>query len=63
MILKGPSFQSEIFKDAIWTKKNAPSIFRRAMDIDLRNFIGKFCHVYIDDIIVFSKSLLEHKNI
>ena len=35
--------------------KNAPSIFQRAMDDILKPYIGKFCHVYIDDIIVFFK--------
>lgn len=40
--------------------KNAPSIFQNAMDDILRKFIGKFCHVYIDDIIVYSETLNEH---
>lgn len=40
--------------------KNAPSIFQNAMDDILRNFVGKFCHVYIDDIIVYSNTLKEH---
>ena len=30
------------------------------MDDVLRNYIGKICHVYIDDIIVFGKNLDEH---
>lgn len=34
--------------------KNAPSIFQRAIDDVLREEIGKTCHVYIDDIIIFS---------
>lgn len=42
--------------------KNAPSIFQRSMDDILRKHIGKICHVYIDDILVFSESLEEHKN-
>lgn len=40
--------------------RNAPGIFQRAMDDILREFIGKFCHVYMDDIIVFSNSIKEH---
>ncbi|XP_075157913.1 uncharacterized protein LOC142231180 [Haematobia irritans] len=40
--------------------KNAPSIFQRALDDILRECIGVFCYVYIDDIIVFSKSENEH---
>lgn len=42
--------------------KNAPGIFQAAMDDILRDYVGKFCHVYIDDIIVFSTSLEEHSN-
>lgn len=40
--------------------KNAPSIFQRALDDILREFIGKICHVYIDDVIIFSKTPQEH---
>ena len=40
--------------------KNAPSIFQRAIDDILRDQIGKTCHVYIDDVIIFSKSEEEH---
>ena len=40
--------------------KNAPSIFQRVMDDVLREHIGKICHVYIDDIIIFSKTFEEH---
>jgi len=35
---------------------NAPRIFQRAMDDVLREQIGKTCHVYMDDIIIFSNS-------
>lgn len=42
--------------------KNAPSVFQRAIDNILRPFIGKFCHVYIDDVIVYSKDEKEHLN-
>lgn len=44
--------------------KNAPSIFQRTIDDILRNEIGKTCHVYIDDIIIFSQTEEQHlKNI
>jgi len=35
---------------------NAPRIFQRAMDDILREQVGKTCHVYMDDIIIFSKT-------
>lgn len=40
--------------------KNAPGIFQRAIDDILREVIGKTCHVYIDDIIIFSSSAEKH---
>ena len=40
--------------------KNAPSIFQRVMDDTLREHIGKICHVYIDDIIIFSETVEQH---
>lgn len=40
--------------------KNAPSIFQRATDDVLRDEIGKSCHVYIDDIIIFPDSEKKH---
>lgn len=40
--------------------KNAPATFQRAIDDVLRNYIGKICYVYIDDVIVFGKDLEEH---
>lgn len=40
--------------------KNAPATFQRMMNEVLKNFIGKICYVYLDDIIVFSTSLEEH---
>lgn len=39
--------------------KNAPSIFQRAMDDVLREHIGKICYVYMDDVVVFGKTLEE----
>jgi len=36
--------------------KNSPSIFQRALDDVLREYVGKICYVYVDDIIVFSNN-------
>lgn len=40
--------------------KNAPSMFQRAIDDILRDEIGKTCHVYVDDVIVFSETKEDH---
>ena len=39
---------------------NAPSTFQRFMEIALRPYLTKFCMVYIDDIIIFSKTAEDH---
>ena len=40
---------------------NAPATFQRLMTTIFREFIGKFVHVYLDDIFVFSESIEEHE--
>lgn len=40
--------------------KNAPAIFQRAIDDILREHIGKICYIYMDDVIVFGRTLQEH---
>jgi hypothetical protein len=39
---------------------NAPATFQRLMNEVLKDLIGIFCAVYLDDIIVFSHSLQDH---
>jgi len=40
---------------------NAPATFQRLMTVVLREYIGWFVHVYLDDIFMFSKTLEEHE--
>src|SRR6266540_1521117 len=40
---------------------NASATFQRLMNDVLRDYLRKFCLVYLDDIIIYSKSLKDHK--
>ena len=40
--------------------KNAPATFQRMMDNALRGLVGKHCFVYLDDIVIFGKTIEEH---
>jgi hypothetical protein len=40
--------------------QNAPAIHQRWMVSVLRDYIGKICHVYLDNIIVWSNTIEEH---
>lgn len=40
---------------------NAPSQFQRRMDLVLQGLIGNICFIYIDDIVIFSKTPHEHR--
>ena len=40
---------------------NAPATFQRLMTVVLREYIGQFIHVYLNDIFVFGNMLEEHE--
>jgi hypothetical protein len=40
--------------------RNAPAIHQQRVAITLCEFIGKICHVYLDDIVIWSDSIEEH---
>jgi hypothetical protein len=41
--------------------RNAPPIHQRRMTTALSDYIGKFCHIYLDDIVIWSNSVEEHQ--
>ena len=40
---------------------NAPATFQRLMTLIFRDIIGRYVHVYMDDIFVYSKTIEEHE--
>ena len=40
--------------------KNAPATFQRMIDNALRGLVGKHFFVYLDDIVIFGKTIEEH---
>ena len=42
--------------------KNVPAIHQRRVSATLHKWIGRICHVYIDDITIWSKLLEEHEH-
>ncbi|EDR02067.1 reverse transcriptase-RNase H-integrase [Laccaria bicolor S238N-H82] len=40
--------------------KNAPAIHQRRVTLALRQYIGKICHIYLDDIVIWSNTIEEH---
>jgi hypothetical protein len=40
--------------------RNSPPIHQHRMASALRELIGKICHIYIDDIIIWSSTVEEH---
>ena len=41
--------------------KNAPATHQRRMNQALHKYIGRICHVYLDDIVIWSSSIEEHQ--
>lgn len=40
---------------------NAPAVFQNLVNDVLRDFLDRFVFVYLDDILIFSKNLEEHR--
>lgn len=40
---------------------HSPAMHQHQVTLTLKDLIGKVCHVYLDDIIIWSSSLAEHK--
>ena len=40
--------------------RNAPAIHQRQVAVALWEYIGKICHIYLDDIVIWSNTIEEH---
>jgi hypothetical protein len=40
--------------------QNSPAIHQHHMTAALHEYIGKICHIYLDDIVIWSNSIREH---
>ena len=39
---------------------NAPSTFQQLVTAKFQEFLGRFLHIYLDDIFIYSQSIQEH---
>ena len=51
------TFQSQVMQMG---DCNAPSTFQQLMTAIFQEFLGRFMHVYLDDIFIYSQSIQEH---
>ena len=51
------TFQSQVMQMG---DCNAPSTFQWLMTTIFQDFLGRFVHVYLDDIFIYSQSIREH---